>query len=308
MTHLDLRPRAADEADRRAAESRHYWMLADARRSRRFRKAIRATVRPGDVVVDVGTGTGILAMFAVQAGAARVYAVEQDPQTAAIARELVARNAMADRIEVLEGDAAGLTLPEPVDLLICELIGNAGPEEDIEAVAAAVAARHLKPGGRCIPQRLQCYAVPVQLHPTPAEVFRADHLGVDLRLDTLLEDPQPGQSAPALPRPRRLGPAVPLEQIEVGRPAPCDRTEAAVELAIETPGVLQSVYGFFVAELAPGVRLRSFPAYPGGHWTPHPFPVAPPEPAAPGDRFTFTLRRAGFHTTHFLEGTIRRLA
>lgn len=308
MSDLDLRPRAADDADRRAAESRHYWMLADALRTRRFRKAIRAAVHPGDVVADLGTGTGILAMFAVQAGAARVYAVEQDPQTAAIARELIARNAMAERIQVLEADAAACELPEPVDLLLCELIGNAGPEEDIEAVAAALAQRHLKPGGRCVPERLQCYAVPVQLHPTPGEVFRADHLGVDLRLDTVLSDPQPGQSAPALPRPRRLGPAVRMEDIRVGRPAPVDRSEVTVELPIATAGVLQSVYGFCVAELVPGVRLRSFPTYAGGHWTPHPFPAAPPETVAPGDRFAFTLRRAGFHTTHFLEGTLRRLA
>ena len=61
-------------------------------------------MRPGDIVLDVGAGSGVLSMFAARAGAARVYAVEQTSM-AVLAQELVAANRLSDVIEVIQGDA-----------------------------------------------------------------------------------------------------------------------------------------------------------------------------------------------------------
>ncbi|HEX4823177.1 MAG TPA: 50S ribosomal protein L11 methyltransferase [Candidatus Polarisedimenticolaceae bacterium] len=70
--------------------------------------ALEDLVRPGSSWVDVGTGTGILAIVAVRCGASRVVAVDNDPEAAHVAREVVARNRAETVIDVVEGslDAA----------------------------------------------------------------------------------------------------------------------------------------------------------------------------------------------------------
>ena len=55
----------------------HRLMLRDRVRNETFREGIGAAVTPGNVVLDVGAGTGILSLFCIQAGAQRVYAVER---------------------------------------------------------------------------------------------------------------------------------------------------------------------------------------------------------------------------------------
>jgi len=100
-----------------------YMCLKDEARTLAFRDAIRAVVRPGDVVVDVGAGTGILSFFAAEAGAAEVYAVEVDPVSALALRRSVELNpSIAGNVIVVEGDAATVELPLAVDVVVAEII------------------------------------------------------------------------------------------------------------------------------------------------------------------------------------------
>jgi precorrin-6B methylase 2 len=99
-----------------------YMCLIDRYRTTTFKKAVEETVKPGDTVVDVGSGTGILAFFAAGAGAKKVYAVEVDHLLAESLRTSIKLNDLQDTIEVVESDALKAELPKNVDVVIAELI------------------------------------------------------------------------------------------------------------------------------------------------------------------------------------------
>ena len=87
----------------------HYQdMLSDGRRMVRYRKAIEAVVRPGDVVVDLGTGLGVLAIMAAQSGAEHVYGVDVRPQIMSITERIIAANGLSGRISLIRSDAMDL--------------------------------------------------------------------------------------------------------------------------------------------------------------------------------------------------------
>jgi amino acid adenylation domain-containing protein/non-ribosomal peptide synthase protein (TIGR01720 family) len=109
-------------------------MAADEIRNGRYRAAF-ARHLAGRVVVDVGTGPmAILAQLAIEAGARKVYAIDLLEQTAAAARRTVAELGLSDRIEVIQGDAATITLPEPADWCISEIVGAIGGSEGAAAI------------------------------------------------------------------------------------------------------------------------------------------------------------------------------
>lgn len=117
--------------------TKEYWSmtegvfncLIDEKRTLAFKKAIYNTVKKGDVVVDIGTGSGILAMFAADAGAERVYAVECDENNLKTLKENFKINGFENKIILINGDARKVKLPEKVDVIIGEMIATGLIEE-----------------------------------------------------------------------------------------------------------------------------------------------------------------------------------
>ncbi len=108
--------------------------LIDTKRTIAFQKAIKKTVSKGDVVVDMGTGSGILAMMAAKAGAKKVYAVEIDPNNIKTLRDTFLKNGFENTIEVIEGSILDVQLPEKVDVVIGEMIAT-GLIEELQVLA-----------------------------------------------------------------------------------------------------------------------------------------------------------------------------
>ena len=123
--------------------------------------AISQTVQPGDVVLDLGTGSGILALFACQAGATRVYAVDRTDGLH-LARKLVQDNGFSDRVVLMQNEIRSLELPEMVDGIISELISKAVVGQQQEALISRCRDRFLKPGGWLLPQIVSLCIAPVQ--------------------------------------------------------------------------------------------------------------------------------------------------
>jgi protein arginine N-methyltransferase 1 len=137
-------------------------MIADDVRVSAFMRALGQAVKPGAVVVDIGTGTGIFAIMACRLGAHRVYAIEAD-NVIQLAQEIAAANGCADRIEFIQGFSADVVLPERADVVVSDLAGGLPwYQRHIPSIIDA-RRRFLAPGGMLIPQRDVAWAAVVDL-------------------------------------------------------------------------------------------------------------------------------------------------
>ncbi|WP_432833799.1 methyltransferase domain-containing protein [Dactylosporangium sp. CA-092794] len=127
--------------------------LYDRSRVELFARALRAVVRPGAVVADCGSGTGILGMIAAREGAARVYCVEQSAEYVDILTENVRRNDLTDRIAIIHADAARVELPERVDVIVAEVL-SAGFFYEPQLQIMNNVRRFLRSGGKMVPRRV----------------------------------------------------------------------------------------------------------------------------------------------------------
>jgi len=142
-------------------EAFHDLMLHDRLRMTAYRKAIFEAVEPGDVVLDLGTGTGILGLWALEAGAARVFGVDLNPAILAKAVERMQGAGMADRFIPIHQRACDVQLPQRVDVLISEIIGNMADNEDFQPILHDAIHRFVAPGGTVLPRTTRSYLVPV---------------------------------------------------------------------------------------------------------------------------------------------------
>lgn len=136
-------------------------MIADAVRFPAYARAIEQAVRPGDVVADIGSGTGILAFLACKAGARRVYAIEP-ADAISFARMLAAANGFAERIVFLQADSREVQLPERANVLVSDVRGSLPLFRRSVAIVNDARERFLAPGGRMIPQRDTMFAAAVE--------------------------------------------------------------------------------------------------------------------------------------------------
>ncbi|KAJ0963951.1 hypothetical protein J5N97_029073 [Dioscorea zingiberensis] len=143
----------------------HEQMIKDRVRTETYREAISRyrDFIAGKVVMDVGTGTGILAIFCARVGAKKVYAVEASG-IAVQAKEIVRANNLAEKIIVLQQRVEDVEIGEKVDVIISEWMGYMLVYESMLSSVIFARDKWLKRGGLLLPSHATLYMAPVT-HP-----------------------------------------------------------------------------------------------------------------------------------------------
>lgn len=127
-------------------------MIADRERYAAYSAAIARAVRPGDTVLEIGSGPGVFALLACRAGARKVYAIDSE-EIVHFARELAVANGFAERMEFIQNDSRKTDLPERVNVIVSDIRGSLPLFGHAVATLEDARERLLVPGGCLIPRR-----------------------------------------------------------------------------------------------------------------------------------------------------------
>jgi len=267
----------------------HRQYLSDQPRISAFRQAIAEVVKPGAVVLDLGAGTGILGLLACQAGASRVYSIDEGGMIE-LARSICRANGFQDRVVFIKNLSLHVDLPEKVDVVVADQIGRFGFDAGVLEYFSDARERFLKPGGIMIPSLVDLCVAPVEHQEmwNQVEFWNTAPAGFDFH-------PVRTQAAntgyPVKYRPEHLL-GVPATgatlDLAVATPAPFD-VEASIRAT--RAGTLHGIGGWFSAQLAPDVSMTNSPL------APHPinrhnvfFPIDQPVSLAEGDHIQINMR------------------
>jgi protein arginine N-methyltransferase 1 len=260
----------------------HAFLLGGAQRIEAYSRAIAATVRPGDRVIDLGTGTGVFALLALRAGAAEVVAIEDTPAVA-LAREFARANGLEDRLTLVPRPSRRVTLPERARVLVTDTYDTLGLQDGLLGSVIDARDRLLEPGGDIVPRALAVHLAPLEatdryaalLAPWSEDVYGIDFsAGREYALNVVQQAELSDEELLGLPRT-----AIRLDLVAVAQ----DAAAGECELAIARGGTLHGLAGWFSAQLAPGIEISNAP---GQSTTPYVqawLPFATPVAVAEGD-------------------------
>jgi len=135
----------------------HKTLVADRKRVLSYKKAIDKNVKKGDVILDLGCGTGILSFFAARKNAKKIYAVDISRRMINLAEKVARLNHLSEKIDFKAMDIKKFKPQEKIDVLIHEQIGSFIWDEDMIAKVSRVRDKYLKSQGIIIPQRMKLY-------------------------------------------------------------------------------------------------------------------------------------------------------
>jgi precorrin-6B methylase 2 len=148
-----------------ASPVQHFGMIQDTVRVLAYRRAIFRHCRDKNVV-EIGCGSGILSIFAAKAGARRVIAIEES-EIADLAAAMFEANGVADRVELRRANSRDVSVDEPADVIIHEVLGSDPFSENILPFIEDARDRMLKPDGILIPSALDVFCVGFEVEDRP---------------------------------------------------------------------------------------------------------------------------------------------
>jgi ubiquinone/menaquinone biosynthesis C-methylase UbiE len=279
----------------------HNALLSDQVRIKAYNKAISEVVKSGDIVADIGTGSGILAFLAVRAGAKKVYAIEKE-SVIEEARQLTRINHMEGRITFVQGRSDRIDLPEKVDVVTSELIGFLGIEEYLPFYQIDARKRFLKPGGVLVPSWLELHLVPMESETIWQEkigVWQKDFYGFDFSAlrehavsRTYIVEHSSDTSLLSTP--------------EIISRIDFDSMEDMpllyqTQFSVQKTGRFHGYVGYFRVGLSPSVILSTAPDKPQTHWRQTYFPAQDMMMVEDGDKIHCRMKAIPFMGNVFWE-------
>lgn len=255
----------------------HRSMLRDRARCEAYRQALIKSVLPGSVVLDMGAGTGVLSLLAIQAGARKVYAVERTG-IVNLARQLIAANNAQRQVRIIHGDMETIELPEQVDLIVSEWLGGYGVDEGFLPALLLARNRWLKPDGKMLPERVTAWMSPVYDCELERDMnfWRSQPYGIDLSLiaeataNELFWERHhiTAETLLAVPREMWLTDAYTCSIEEARLPF-----KAMLSFIFAREGNFNALATWFSADFGQGICLTNAPDAPQTHWGRFVFPL-----------------------------------
>jgi type I protein arginine methyltransferase len=273
-------------------------MIADRARTGAYMEALRAVIRPGAVVMDIGTGPGIMAIQACQLGAKRVYAIEPG-EIIQIAREIAAENHCADKIEFFEDISTNVTIPVRADVIVSDLRGVLPfYAQHIPSIADA-RRRFLAPGGTLIGREDRVWAAVVQAPERYSKIvgpWASELPGQDLSpaRRKVVNEIYKMHAAPAL---LLTSPVlwVALDYMSIENPD----VEGDLTSTVERDGTGHGIAIWFDADLADGAGFSNYPNSPAGIYSSMFLPWPEPVPLVAGQTVRIHLQAKSMEEDYF---------
>lgn len=245
-------------------------MVSDHVRTDAFADAIAEVVKEGDRVLDVGTGTGLLAMLSAKAGAEKVYGIDQ-ASVAALATKLVEHNGLSDKVEIIKGNAKNLQLPEKVDVLVSEWLGHFGFVETMLDDVIVARDKNLKPKGTMLPCGIELFMAPISVpwiyDESGPGFWEFPVRGIDYLPLAAMELKQAIAGKSVIPVDALLSRGESLMAFDLKTVQRDDPWRSGdLEFVIEEDGRMDGFVGWFVSELSPEVTLDTGPGSVPTHW------------------------------------------
>ena len=138
----------------------HYGYLSDRVKLKAYESAINRLVKPDNIVLDLGCGSGLLGLMALRAGARKVVFVEEG-EVIEVARQTIDQAGFADQAEFFQTNSYQLALPERVDVVVCDHIGYFGFDYGAIGLLADAKKRFLKVDGIVVPAEIELHLAPI---------------------------------------------------------------------------------------------------------------------------------------------------
>lgn len=260
-------------------------MIEDDVRLSRYATAIAQVVEHNDVVVDLGTGTGILAFLAIQAGARKVYAIER-ANIIEVAKKNAELNGFLDKIEFIKGDSRFINLPEKADCLISEVLGHFALEENMLDAIMDARNRFLSSDGKVIPKSVQLFFAPAYVeHIYDREITAWEKRKAGFDMSAGRELAVNNVYLEKINAKDLVGTGQLAAHIDIANVSNLS-VRAQATFAINNKAIINGFTGWFNAELTSDVFINTSPSSADTHWKQCFFPLSRPCEVSSGEFIT----------------------